>query len=227
MTSATNSDIGAETGPDFHRPLIMSGPSGVGKSTLLKRLLEEYPDKFGFSVSHTTRSPRPGEVDAVHYHFVERDMFQSHLKTGTFFIEHASFSSNLYGTSFAAVQTVQASGRRCILDIEAQGIKQVKAHPLSLNPVYLFVSPPSVESLKARLAGRGTETDDSTRKRLEMAIRELRYAKGLDGDVKEDGNVHDMIIVNEEGKLEEAYEKFKRVALGYPIDSDPLPPFEL
>lgn len=82
-----------------------------------------------------------------------------------------------------------------------------------------------MQSLKDRLTGRGTETAESAQKRLDMAIKELRYAKGLDGDVKEDGRVHDVIVVND--KVEEAYEKLKRVALGYHIESDPLPHFDV
>ena len=122
---------------DFLRPLVLSGPSGVGKSTLLTRLFANHPTKFGFSVSRkesrpklfhsklnvfdpdTTRSPRPGEVDGQHYHFVTQEKFKEMITDGAF-IEHAQFSSNFYGTSFMTIQTVSGLGRRCILDIESE-----------------------------------------------------------------------------------------------------------
>lgn len=131
---------------DFLRPLVMSGPSGVGKSTLLQRLFAEFPDKFGFSVSRnelsylalvcatnqapwsdTTRSPRPGEVHGKHYYFVSKDEFVQLLGEGAF-IEHAEFSGNYYGTSFMTVRETSSAARRCILDIEAQ----VSDHSFSL-----------------------------------------------------------------------------------------------
>ncbi|KAK0202883.1 guanylate kinase [Desarmillaria ectypa] len=196
--------------PDFLRPLILSGPSGVGKSTLLQRLFAEYPDRFGFSVSHTTRDPRPGEVNGKQYHFVTVDKFQELLGQGAF-IEHAQFSGNLYGTSFQTVREVEKEGRRCILDIEAQGVRQIKA--TSLNPVYCFISPPTMASLRERLNGRGTETEASVAKRLATALREIEYAK--------EPNVHDYVIVNDD--LERAYMLFKQLALGEKIASDVLP----
>ena len=123
---------------DFLRPLVLSGPSGVGKSTLLTRLFANHPAKFGFSVSRkepnplflkcsysrafdpdTTRSPRPGEVDGKHYYFVTQETFKQMIVNGAF-IEHAQFSSNFYGTSFMTIQNVSGSGRRCILDIESE-----------------------------------------------------------------------------------------------------------
>ncbi|KAI0726759.1 guanylate kinase [Fomitopsis betulina] len=195
---------------DLLRPLVISGPSGVGKSTLLTRLFAEYPDKFGFSVSHTTRAPRPGEEDGKQYHFVTRDKFKQLLQEGAF-IEHAEFSGNLYGTSSLAVRQVASAGRRCILDIEAQGVRQIKQ--TDLNPVYLFISPPSLTALRQRLRGRGTESEASAAKRLAMALKEIQYAKE---------GVHDYVIVNDD--LERAYTLFKRVALGEEIPSDSLPP---
>ncbi|KAF8074806.1 guanylate kinase/L-type calcium channel beta subunit [Lyophyllum atratum] len=196
--------------PDFLRPLVLSGPSGVGKSTLLQRLFAEFPDKFGFSVSHTTRSPRPGEVDGKQYHFSTPQRFKNLLQEGAF-IEHAEFSSNFYGTSFETVRQVQQLGRRCILDIEAQGVRQIKN--TNLNPVYLFISPPSMAVLRSRLQQRGTETEAAVEKRLAMALKEIQYAK--------EANVHDLVIVNDD--LDRAYEMFKMVALGEQIAGDTLP----
>ncbi|OCH91012.1 guanylate kinase [Obba rivulosa] len=198
--------------PDFLRPLVISGPSGVGKSTLLQRLFAEFPDKFGFSVSHTTRAPRPGELDGKHYHFVTRDGFQDLIREGAF-IEHAEFSSNFYGTSFMTVRDISQTGRRCILDIEAQGVRQIKA--TNLNAVYLFISPPSLSALRERLRGRGTESEASAAKRLATALKEIEYAKE---------GAHDYVIVNDD--LDRAYDLFKRVALGEQIRSDPLPPLD-
>ncbi|KAF9269002.1 guanylate kinase [Marasmius fiardii PR-910] len=195
---------------DFIRPLVLSGPSGVGKSTLLQRLFAEFPDKFGFSVSHTTRSPRPGETDGKHYHFVTREKFLELLTEGAF-IEHAEFSGNLYGTSFQTVRLVEEQGRRCILDIEAQGVRQIKA--TTLNPVYCFISPPSMTALRDRLKNRGTENEASVQKRLETALKEIEYAK--------EPKVHNVVIVNDE--VNRAYELLKRLALGEKIEGDPLP----
>ena len=101
------------------RPIVVSGPSGSGKSTMLTRLFKEYPDRFGFSVSHTTRSPRAGEVDGKDYNYTTKDSFQQMVKDGGF-IEHAQFGSNFYGTSVQAVKSVAEQGKTCILDIEME-----------------------------------------------------------------------------------------------------------
>jgi guanylate kinase len=102
-----------------NRPIVVSGPSGAGKSTLLKRLFAEYPDRFGFSISHTTRGPRAGEENGREYHFVSREDFTK-LVEANGFIENAQFGSNLYGTSVQAVKDVRDRGRICILDIEME-----------------------------------------------------------------------------------------------------------
>ena len=102
-----------------HRPIVISGPSGSGKSTMLKRLFDEYPDRFGFSVSHTTRSPRDGEQNGRDYYFVTKEEFLDLVeKKG--FVEHAQFGGNYYGTSIKAVEDIAEKGRVCILDIEME-----------------------------------------------------------------------------------------------------------
>ncbi|KAK7085738.1 guanylate kinase [Halocaridina rubra] len=181
------------------RPLVLCGPSGAGKSTLLKKLLEEYGPHFGFSVSHTTRSSRPGEEHGKHYYFVSKEEMQTSVDNGEF-IEHAVYSGNMYGTSKKAVDDVLNSGRICILDIDMQGVMQVKNSVL--QPYYLFIKPPSLEDLETRLRARGTETEESLTKRLETAKKELEYG------VEEN---FDKIIVND--SVDEAYSELKEFIL--------------
>jgi len=181
-------------------PVVFCGPSGVGKSTLVKQLRSEFPTAFGFSVSHTTRKPREGEVSGKDYHFVTRDVMEQSIKNGDF-IENAEFSGNLYGTSKKAVEDVQAHGKICILDIDVQGVRAIKN--TDLNPRLIFVSPPSFESLKTRLENRGTETGESLAKRLAAAKAELDYGMTP-------GNF-DIIIVNDD--LDVAYKQLKTFIL--------------
>jgi len=169
------------------RPLVLCGPSGVGKSTILARITKEFPDAFGFSVSHTTRSPREGEEDGVSYHFTDRESMQKAIDEGEF-IEHAVFSGNMYGTSKTAIRSVMDDGKICILDIDMQGVKQIKE--TDLNPLYVFIKPPSIEELEKRLRGRGTETEESLTKRLSAAAAEIEYGETP-------GNF-DLIVVNED-----------------------------
>lgn len=156
------------------RPLVLCGPSGSGKSSLLKRLMNEYPDTFGFSVSHTTRKPRPGEEHGVHYFYVSRDEMERRIRANEF-LETAEFSGNVYGTSIAAVELVQQAGKVCVLDIEIEGVKQIKKS--HLNGLYVFIEPPSIEELERRLKGRGTETEESLKLRLDTARQEIEYGK--------------------------------------------------
>ncbi|KAJ8736432.1 hypothetical protein PYW08_007088 [Mythimna loreyi] len=178
------------------RPLVLCGPSGSGKSTLLKRLLKEFPDKFGFSVSHTTRGPRPGEINGVHYHFTNKEDMTAAIAKGEF-LETACFSGNMYGTSKQAVNDVRCSGRICVLDIEIEGVKQVKT--TDLNPLLVFVMPPSIEELERRLRARNTEQEDALKKRLETARKEIVYGQ-------EPGNFH-IIILND--NLDKAYSELR------------------
>ncbi|XP_031993613.1 guanylate kinase isoform X5 [Hylobates moloch] len=152
------------------RPVVLSGPSGAGKSTLLKRLLQEHSGIFGFSVSHTTRNPRPGEENGKDYYFVTREVMQRDIAAGNF-IEHAEFSGNLYGTSKAAVQAVQAMNRICMLDVDLQGVRNIKA--TDLRPIYISVQPPSLHVLEQRLRQRNTETEESLAKRLAAAQADM------------------------------------------------------
>ncbi|CAI5789193.1 guanylate kinase isoform X1 [Podarcis lilfordi] len=183
------------TGP---RPVVLSGPSGAGKSTLLKKLLKDYENVFGFSVSHTTRQPRPGEVNGKDYHFVTREEMQKQIDAGGF-IENAEFSGNMYGTSKAAIQAVQAQNQICVLDIDMQGVKNIKK--TDLNPIYISVQAPSIEVLEKRLRDRQTETEDSLQKRLNAAR--------IDMELSKEPGLFDLIIINND--LEEAYTELKNI----------------
>ncbi|XP_043582900.1 guanylate kinase isoform X2 [Bombus pyrosoma] len=183
----------------FHkgsRPLVLCGPSGSGKSTLLKKLFEEFPDTFGYSVSHTTRSPRPGEEDGKHYHFTTKDKMQKQIEQDEF-LETATFSGNMYGTSKRAVEEVQKAGKICVLDVEVQGVKQIKQS--SLDPLYIFIKAPSIEELEKRLRARKTETEDALQRRLSIARLEIEYGE-------KPGNF-DIVIEND--NVSKAYEKLR------------------
>uniref|UniRef100_F7GHY0 Guanylate kinase n=1 Tax=Macaca mulatta TaxID=9544 RepID=F7GHY0_MACMU len=178
------------------RPVVLSGPSGAGKSTLLKRLLKEHSGIFGFSVSHTTRNPRPGEENGKDYYFVTREVMQRDIAAGDF-IEHAEFSGNLYGTSKAAVQAVQAMNRICVLDVDLQGVRNIKA--TDLRPIYISVQPPSLHVLEQRLRQRNTETEESLAKRLAAARADMESSK--------EPGLFDVVIIND--SLDQAYAELK------------------
>eukprot|EP01027_Heterolobosea_sp_BB2_P022408 GEZU01032990.1.p1 GENE.GEZU01032990.1~~GEZU01032990.1.p1 ORF type:complete len:195 (-),score=57.47 GEZU01032990.1:295-879(-) len=184
--------------PRVVRPLVMCGPSGVGKGTLINKLMHEFPTHFGFSVSHTTRAPRPGEQDGVHYHFVSQEEMQKGINQGKF-IEHAHVHGNYYGTSYDAVSAAIDAGKICVLDIDVQGARQVKKS--NLNALMVFINPPSYEELERRLRGRGTETEDKIIKRLANARGEMEAAK--------EPGLFDYVITNDD--LEQAYEKLKSI----------------
>jgi guanylate kinase len=155
------------------RSLVVCGPSGVGKGTLISMLQEKYAAKFGFTVSHTTRKPREGEVNGVDYHFVSKEAMENAIERGEF-IEHAQVHSNIYGTSFEAVTTVVRSNRLCILDLDINGVRQLKARDFPGK--FLFVNPPSIDELERRLRGRGTESEEQMKIRLTNAKDEIAYA---------------------------------------------------
>ncbi|XP_063308881.1 guanylate kinase isoform X3 [Pelobates fuscus] len=179
------------------RPVVLSGPSGAGKSTLLKMLLRDHEGTFGFSVSHTTRNPRPGEANGKDYHFVTREEMQRGIDNGEF-LEHAVFSGNMYGTSKSAVRDVQARNQICILDIDMQGVKSIKK--TDLNPIYISIQPPSVDILEKRLRDRKTESEESLQKRLKAAREDIAISK--------EHGLFDSVVINDD--LEEAYTNLKK-----------------
>jgi len=160
-------------------PLVIVGPSGVGKGTLIKALTQAFPGVFGFAISHTTRPMRPGEVDGKDYHFTELETMKKDVEDGKF-IEYAVVHTNMYGTSFATVDDVQKRGQVCILDIDVQGAKSVHASSYIEAAKFLFVRPPSVDDLEKRLRGRGTETEDKIQTRLRNAVGELEFCESSD-----------------------------------------------
>ena len=158
------------------KTFIISGPSGVGKSTVLNALLKEYPDLY-FSVSATTRGPREGEVDGVHYHFIAPEFFHQMIEEDAF-LEYAEYVGNFYGTPKKFVDEAMESGRDVILDIEIQGAQQICAK--RPETVRIFIAPPSWAELERRLTARGTDDVDKVQKRLLRAKVELKMADRYD-----------------------------------------------
>ena len=148
---------------------VITGPSGVGKGTLIRGLLERVPE-LELSVSATTRAPRPGEEDGVDYHFLTSGRFESRVNAGDF-VEHASYSGNRYGTLRSELERRLAAGAGVVLEIEVQGARQVRAS--MPDAVAVFIAPPSLDALRARLVGRGTDSPEQVDERLRTAEREL------------------------------------------------------
>jgi len=150
---------------------IVSAPSGAGKTSLLKVLLEEVED-LHLSVSHTTRAPRPGERDGEHYHYVEVAAFER-MVAERGFLEHARVFDNYYGTSVAAVTGELQAGRDLVLEIDWQGARQVRER--FPDAVSVFIVPPSVEELRRRLSARGQDSDEVVERRMRSALDELSH----------------------------------------------------
>jgi len=148
---------------------VVTGPSGVGKGTLIRGLLERMPE-LELSVSATTRDPRPGEENGVDYHFLTPQRFEERVAAGDF-VEHARYSGNRYGTLRSELERRLADGAGVVLEIEVEGARQVRrAMP---DAVAVFIAPPSREALRARLVGRGTDSSEQVDARLQTAEREL------------------------------------------------------
>jgi guanylate kinase len=156
--------------------IVLTGPSGAGKGTLLKALLEKHPELY-VSISATTRSPRPGEVNGQHYFFLDRAQFARMVEAGEF-LEWAEFAGNCYGTPRQPVVAQIAVGKTVILEIELEGARQVRE---SFPEAYrIFIMPPSFETLEQRLRGRGTESDEVVARRMRRAKDEIAAASEFD-----------------------------------------------
>ena len=164
------------------KTFIISGPSGVGKSTVLKELLSGRDDLY-FSISATTRAMRKGEIDGVHYHFIDVEKFQEMINEDAF-LEYAEYVGNFYGTPKKYVDEAMAAGKDVILDIEIQGALQVCTKRPEV--VRIFIAPPSWSALEKRLIGRGTDSEERIQKRLVRAKVELQNA-----------NTYDYFVVND------------------------------
>jgi guanylate kinase len=153
--------------------VILSSPSGAGKTTLTHRLLREFQGAISFSVSHTTRARRPNEVDGQDYHFVDRESFLARVEAGEL-AEWAEVHGNLYGTSVHEIDRARADGKRALIfDVDYQGARQIKAKfPSAIG---VFILPPSMAELRRRLEGRGTETPESVERRFAKAKEEIEH----------------------------------------------------
>jgi guanylate kinase len=162
--------------------IVISGPSGVGKDTLIKRLLE-LDRNLRYSVSCTTRPPRPNEVDGVDYTFVTRERFQERIDKGGF-LEYATYNGNLYGTLAERVEKARVDGHDIVLKIEVQGAEQVRKRVP--DAILVFLVPPSVDELVRRQMQRNTESTRDMTARREIATREMEYSKRYDHVVVND-----------------------------------------
>lgn len=180
--------------------VVFAGPSGVGKSTLIAKMMEDFDGKFCYSVSHTTREKRDGEVDGVDYYFISQDKFEQMVKEDRF-LEYARVHARSYGTSYETVDEVLGRGQVCVLDCDVQGVETLrKKGGLGWDARFIWIAPPSIEALKERLKDRGSETNDTLKRRLDTAMREIAFAAT--------NNVFDVTIINDD--LDKAYAELKR-----------------
>jgi len=192
---------------------IISAPSGAGKSSLLRALLETMGGDLAVSVSHTTRSPRPGEVDGADYHFVEGVIFEAMVSQGDF-MEHAQVFDNHYGTSRQAVADQLATGVDVILEIDWQGARLVRG--LLPAAISIFILPPSLEALQQRLQDRGQDDDEVIARRMRDAVSEMSHYDEYDylviNDVFQEA-LDEMVLIMRSGQLRLAPQRRCHAAL--------------
>jgi len=189
---------------------VFVGPSGVGKGTLLKKVREEFGSQISVAVSHTTRLAREGEINGVHYHFVSKSKFEEMVSNGEF-IENKQFASNSYGTSIKAVEDIAAKNQVCFLEIDMQGAKTLKERGFLSRFVFIKTSGDTLEQVRKRLGGRGTESQAQIDLRTQQAARELDF-------LSKNPNFFDFVLNNDDivdaakelcGKLSEWYKQLK------------------
>lgn len=176
---------------------VITGPSGVGKGTVIRALRERHPE-LGLSVSATTRAPREGEVDGEHYHFLSIEDFMQRIADGDF-VEHAAYSGNHYGTLRSELEKNAAQGG-VVLEIELQGARQIRESMPEATQI--FIAPPSPEDLRERLVGRGTDSPEAIESRLRVAEEEL----AAQGEFEH-------VVVNDE--IERAVEELDQIVSGH------------
>jgi guanylate kinase len=161
------------------RIVIITAPSGAGKTTITRHMLDRYPDKLAFSVSAATREPRGKEVDGQDYHFMTAQRFRELIEDGAFLEWEMVYEGKYYGTLMSEVERIWTSGRAPMLDIDVKGAMRVmeQHRPICLS---IFIKPPSLQELERRLRQRGTDPEDSIRMRLEKADFEMSYADRFD-----------------------------------------------
>jgi guanylate kinase len=195
-------------------PFVVAAPSGTGKTTVCRRVVDSHDD-IVFAVSHTTRAKREGEVDDHDYHFVSHAAFQERITAGEF-LEWAVYNGNHYGTSWESIEPALAAGRDVLLEIEVQGARQVRRRSGDARLIFLF--PPSFDVLADRLSKRGTDSEAQIRKRLDLAREELAAVSEFDYAVENDdidrcvADLEAIIAAERDGQGDSVRERFSVAA---------------
>ncbi|MBH90749.1 MAG: guanylate kinase [Candidatus Marinimicrobia bacterium] len=184
--------------------LVLSSPSGAGKTTLSKKL-QESDSKFQVSVSHTTRKARPNEVDGIDYHFVNKEKFKKLIDEKAFY-EHAEIFGNYYGTSKNSIKKIIDEGCNVLFDIDWQGAEQLSNHK-ELNLLKIFILPPSIEELEKRLISRNQDDKEAIKRRLSAYQRDITHSKD-----------YDHVITND--KVEKCFKQIKEIVLNHQKKGD-------